>query len=75
MNKKIIEVKLFEPTNSAIGQLEGLENLIEIYTQTNGIEPIVIQGTTTGKEIAARTLIKDILKISNRIKQREAVLL
>jgi homoserine dehydrogenase len=76
VDKKTIKVKLVsEPIHSPIGQLKGIENLIEIYTQTNGLDPITIQGTTTGKEIAARTLIKDILKISNRIKQREAVLL
>jgi homoserine dehydrogenase len=76
VDKKTIEVKLVsEPIHSAIGQLKGIENLIEIHTQNNGLEPIIIQGNTTGKEIAVKTLIKDILKISNRIKQSEAVLI
>jgi homoserine dehydrogenase len=73
-NRKI-EVKLVsEPTSSAIGQLKDAENLIEIYTETSDLHPIVVQGNTTGKEIVARTLIQDVLKISNRIKQKEAVL-
>ena len=73
---RTIEVKLIsEPINSAIGQLKNAENLIEIYTEENGSNPIIIQGASTGKKIAARALIKDILKISNRIKQKEALLL
>lgn len=73
-SKKMAVKLVSEPINSAIGQLKAAENLIEIYTETNGLNPIIIQGITTGKEIVARTLIKDILKISNRIKQKEAVL-
>lgn len=73
---RTIEVKLVsEPINSAIGQLKNAENLIEIYTETNGENPIIIQGASSGKEIAARALIKDILKVSNRIKQKDAILL
>ncbi|WP_269227665.1 aspartate kinase [Flavobacterium eburneipallidum] len=76
MDNKTIEVKLVsEPIQSSLGQLKGAENLIEIHTETNGLNPIIIQGTSTGKEIAARALLKDILKVSNRIKQKEALLL
>jgi homoserine dehydrogenase len=75
INKKI-EVKLVsEPINSFIGQLKDAENLIEIYTETNGLHPIVVKGNTAGKEIVVRTLIQVILKISNRIQQNEALLL
>lgn len=72
VESKKIEVKLVsEPINSAIGQLKNAENLIEIYTLANGFHPIIFQGNTTGKNTAAKTLIKDILKISSRIQQKE----
>ncbi|MDI5897166.1 aspartate kinase [Flavobacterium yafengii] len=69
-----IEVKLISvPFNSVLGQLQDTENLIEIYTKTNSKNPIIIQGTGSGKEIAARAILKDILKISNHIKQKETI--
>lgn len=74
MESKKIDIKLISvPVNSAFGQLKGAENLIEIYTKTNGLNPIIIQGAGSDKNIAAKALIKDILKISNRIKQKETL--
>ena len=74
IESKKIEVKLISvPINSALGQLKGAENLIEIYTKTNGLNPIIIQGAGSDKDRAARALIKDILKIANRIKEKEAL--
>jgi aspartokinase/homoserine dehydrogenase 1 len=71
---KKLDVKLISvPANSALGQLKGAENLIEIYTKSNGTSPIILQGGGSDKEITARALLKDILKISNRIKQKEAL--
>lgn len=67
---KNIEVKLVsEPIYSALGQLKGADNLIEIYTKSNGVNPIIIQSAGSGKEIAARGVLNDILKISDLIKQ------
>lgn len=64
------EVKLVsEPINSALGQLKGTDNLVEIYTKSSGAHPIIIQGTGTGKQIVARTVLNDILKISDRMQQ------
>lgn len=69
-----LEVKLIsEPTNSALGQLKERDNLIEIYTKSNGVNPIIIQGAGAGKQIAARSVLNDILKISDRIKQKETI--
>ncbi|MFV8343700.1 aspartate kinase [Flavobacterium sp. XS2P39] len=74
IENKTLETRLISvPTNSPLGQLKGTENLIEIYTKANGENPILIQGTGIGKETAARALLKDILKISNHIKQKEAL--
>lgn len=70
IESNIIEVKLVsEPINSALGQLKGTDNLVEIYTKSNGVHPIIIQGGGTGKQIVARGVLNDILKISDRIQQ------
>jgi aspartokinase/homoserine dehydrogenase 1 len=72
-NEKL-EVKLIsEPTNSVLGQLKERDNLIEIYTRSNGVNPIVIKGGGVGKQIAARSVLNDILKIADRIKQKETM--
>jgi homoserine dehydrogenase len=69
-----LEVKLVSvPKSSALGQLKGADNLIEIYTKSYGEIPIVIQGAGAGKEVTARGVLTDILKIAEKIKIREAV--
>ncbi|WP_333694726.1 aspartate kinase [Flavobacterium sp.] len=73
INQKL-EVKLIStPTNSALGQLKGADNLIEIYTQSYGEIPIVIQGAGAGKQVTARGVLNDILKIAEKIKVKESV--
>jgi homoserine dehydrogenase len=72
--KKELEVKLISvPKSSALGQLKGADNLIEIYTQSYGEIPIVIQGAGAGKQVTARGVLNDILKITDKIKIKEAV--
>ena len=39
-----------EPENSALGQLNGADNLIEIYSDSYEDIPIVIQGAGAGKK-------------------------
>jgi aspartokinase/homoserine dehydrogenase 1 len=69
-----LEVKLIsEPKNSPLGQLQGTDNLIEIYTQSYGKNPIVIQGAGAGKEVTARGILTDIFRIAEKIKIKEAV--
>ncbi|RAR50228.1 homoserine dehydrogenase family protein [Flavobacterium lacus] len=73
INQKL-EVKLIStPKNSALGQLKGADNLIEIYTQSFGEIPIVIQGAGAGKQVTARGVLNDILKIAEKIKLKESV--
>jgi len=73
VNQKL-EVKLIStPKNSALGQLKGADNLIEIYTQSYGEIPIVIQGAGAGKQVTARGVLNDILKIAEKIKLKESV--
>lgn len=73
INQKL-EVKLISvPKSTALGQLKGADNLIEIYTKSYGEIPIVIQGAGAGKEVTARGVLTDILKIADKIKIKEAV--
>ncbi|CAM4023483.1 aspartokinase [Flavobacterium antarcticum] len=71
---KKMEVKLVStPNNTALGQLKGADNLIEIYTKSYGEIPIVIQGAGAGTEVTARGVLSDILKIAEKIKIKESV--
>ncbi len=71
---KQLEVKLISvPKSSPLGQLKGADNLIEIYTKSYGEIPIVIQGAGAGKQVTARGVLTDILKIAEIIKVKEAV--
>jgi aspartokinase/homoserine dehydrogenase 1 len=75
VTKKQLEVKLISvPKNSALGQLKGADNLIEIYTKSYDEIPIVIQGAGAGKQVTARGVLSDILKIAEKIKIKEAIL-
>lgn len=72
---KKLQVKLVsEPRNSPLGQLKGADNLIEIYTQSYGEIPIVIQGAGAGKQVTARGVLSDILLLSETLKIKETVL-
>lgn len=76
VKSKKLEVKLVSvPNSTALGQLKGADNLIEIYTKSYGEIPIVIQGAGAGKEVTARGVLNDILKIADKIKIKEAVFL
>lgn len=69
-----LEVKLISVQKStALGQLKGADNLIEIYTKSYGEIPIVIQGAGAGKEVTARGVLTDTLKIADKIKIKEAI--
>lgn len=74
VDKKQLEVKLISVhKNSALGQLKGADNLIEVYTESYGEIPIVIQGAGAGKAVTARGVLSDILKVAEKIKVKEAV--
>ena len=72
--KKQLEVKLISvPKSTALGQLKGADNLIEIYTKYYGDIPIVIQGAGAGRAVTARGILTDILKLSEKIKIKNEV--
>jgi hypothetical protein len=65
VEKDKLEVKLVSvPANSPLGQLKGADSLIEIYSKSYGENPIVIQGAGAGKEVTARGVLTDILRLS-----------
>lgn len=71
---KQLHVKLVSvPQSSPLGQLQGADNLIEIYTKSYGNIPIVIQGAGAGKQVTARGVLTDILKVAEKIKIQEAI--
>lgn len=74
LKNQTLEVKLIsEPENLPLGQLTGADSLIEIYTHSYGENPIVIQGAGAGKEVTARGVLTDILKIAGQLKTKETL--
>jgi aspartokinase/homoserine dehydrogenase 1 len=62
---KELEVKLiYETKTSSIGQLKGADAIFEIFTESYGEHPLVIQGAGAGKNVTARGLLSDIVKVS-----------
>lgn len=55
------------PENTALGQLKGADSIFEIYTESYGDHPIVIQGAGAGAEVTARGVFGDIIRIAERI--------
>ncbi len=52
--------------DSPLGQLQGTDSLFEIYTNSYGDKPIVIQGAGAGAKVTARGVFGDILRISEK---------
>ena len=62
-----LEVKLVSvPANSALGSLQGSDSIFEIYTESYGEQPIVIQGAGAGANVTARGVFGDILRLSDK---------
>ena len=55
-------------------QFGGGFELIEIYSKSYGENPIVIQGAGAGKEVTARGVLSDILKLSEITKKHRLIL-
>ncbi|MCG8238269.1 bifunctional aspartate kinase/homoserine dehydrogenase I [Tenacibaculum finnmarkense] len=60
-----LTVKLVSvPTNSVLGSLKGSDVIFEIYTESYGEKPIVIQGAGAGAKVTARGVFGDILRLA-----------
>ena len=66
--KETLTVKLEAvPENSSLGQLAGSDSLFEIYTESYGEKPFIIQGAGAGAEVTARGVFGDVLRIGSKI--------
>ncbi len=62
-----LEVKLVSvPMDTALGGLKGSDSFFEIYTESYGDRPIVIQGAGAGSAVTARGVFGDILRLSDK---------
>ncbi|OEK07966.1 aspartate kinase [Flavivirga aquatica] len=67
-DKGNLEVKLVSvPNDSTLGQIKGSDAIFEIFTESYGEQPIVIQGAGAGAEVTARGVFGDILRLSKHI--------
>ena len=65
--KGVLDVKLVSvPKTSALGQVKGSDSIIEIYTESYGEHPLVIQGAGAGAAVTARGVFGDILRIAEK---------
>ena len=55
------------PRNSALGQVQGADSLVEIYTESYGERPLVIQGAGAGPMVTARGVFGDVLRVAERV--------
>jgi len=64
-NKGDLVVNLVSvPSNSPLGSLKGSDAIFEIYTESYGTQPIVIQGAGAGAKVTARGVFGDILRLA-----------
>ena len=67
-DKGVLEVKLVSiPEDSTLGHVKGSDAIFEIFTESYGEQPIVIQGAGAGAEVTARGVFGDILRLSKHI--------
>jgi len=63
----ILKTKLISvPKNSALGQLKGSDSIFEIYTESYGDNPLIIQGAGAGAQVTARGVFGDILRLAEK---------
>ncbi|MDZ7612692.1 MAG: hypothetical protein U5K51_02410 [Flavobacteriaceae bacterium] len=66
-DKGILQVKLVAvPRSSSLGQLKESDSIFEIYTESYGERPIVIQGAGAGAKVTARGVFGDILRLTEK---------
>lgn len=64
-DKGLLEVKLVSTEKSTpLGSLKGSDAIFEIYTESYGEQPIVIQGAGAGASVTARGVFGDILRLA-----------
>ena len=67
--QNVLSVRLkSEPEEGDFGQLKGTDALFEVYTESYSDRPLIIKGAGAGKEVTARGVLSDVLKIANSVK-------
>jgi homoserine dehydrogenase len=62
-----LDVKLVSvPKQSPLGALKGADSIFEIYTESYGENPIVIQGAGAGALVTARGVFGDVLRLTEK---------
>ena len=54
------------PSNGALGQIKGADAIFEIFTESYGDKPIVIQGAGAGAAVTARGVFGDIIRLADK---------
>ncbi|WP_162054558.1 bifunctional aspartate kinase/homoserine dehydrogenase I [Pontibacter pamirensis] len=52
--------------NSPLGSIKNADSIFEIFTESYGTQPIVIQGAGAGAEVTARGVYSDLLRIGGQ---------
>ncbi len=60
---KLVQVKKATP----LGSLRGSDSMFEIYTESYGENPVVIQGAGAGAAVTARGVYTDLLRLSEAL--------
>jgi len=62
-----LQVKLVSVSqSSSLGQVKGSDSIFEIYTESYGDQPVVIQGAGAGAAVTARGVFGDILRLADK---------
>ena len=54
-------------TSSPFGQLQGTDNLLEIYTDRYAATPLVVRGPGAGPQVTAAGVLADVLKVARAV--------
>ena len=54
------------PEKSSLGQVQASDSIFEIYTESYGERPLVIQGAGAGAQVTARGVFGDILRLTEK---------
>ena len=66
-DKGVLKVELVSvPANSPLGQIKGADAIFEIFTESYGDTPIVIQGAGAGAAVTARGVFGDIIRLADK---------
>lgn len=71
-NKKLKVSLQVVNKNSPAGQLQGSDGFFEIYSESYSKEPLVIKGAGAGREVTARGLLSDLIKIGKSLSVKPA---